>query len=412
MKKYELLLPAQNLKAVKAVTGYADAVYFGTETFNMRAHARNIGQKDIKKFVSYCHENDLRAYLTTNIIIYEGELNLLESLIEQAKDAEIDALIVHDWATIKLAKKYNIPFHISTQASISNSSSAQFYEEMGAARVIMARELSRKQISDIVPKMKTAKVEAFVHGAMCTSISGRCYLSQTICKTSEFSANRGKCLQPCRNKWKLMYQDGTEIDYDGYFFLNSKDLCMIEYIPELIEAGIFSFKIEGRMRSSRYVEAAARIYKKAFESYFDGTYTKENKEKVFEMKNELSTIYNRGFSTGFYFNMPIDDDINKTISGNLATKRKTEIGRVITFYRDKSIAKIVLKMGNLKVGDDIYIEGGDLGSFVKTQLNEIFHKNKLVNEIPQNIPKDGFIITIKLDDGKTVKKADRVYIYI
>ena len=213
----ELLIPAQNKKSVEASLGNADAVYFGVEAFNMRIHARNIKREEMRDFVSFCHSNNIKTYLTTNISIYEGELDLLRDLIKQAHETEVDAVIVHDFAAIKLAKEFDLPFHVSTQASVSNSSSAKFFEELGAERIIMARELSLKQISGIAPNLTSAKVEAFIHGAMCTSISGRCYLSQTICDSPEFSANRGKCLQPCRKKWRVISAEGTEFDYDGYF---------------------------------------------------------------------------------------------------------------------------------------------------------------------------------------------------
>lgn len=408
MKKYELLLPAQNKKSVQAAVGNADAIYFGTETFNMRMHARNISQNDLADFVGFCHDNGLKAFMTTNIIIYEQELDLLRSLVSDAKSAGVDALIVHDFATIKLAKEYNIPVHISTQASISNSSSAQFFEDMGAERIIMARECSLAQISEISTKLKAAKVEAFVHGAMCTSISGRCYFSQCIHDSNEFSANRGKCLQPCRHKWKLIYENGQEFDYDGYFFLNAKDLCMIEFIPEMVNAGIFSFKVEGRMRSPRYVETVGRIYKNALESHFCGTYTKE---KAAEWKKELNEVYNRGYSTGFYFNRPTELDINRETSGNMSKKRKTHVGDVITFYRNKKVAKLQLFRGKYRPGDIFYIEGGDMGSFYKHEIAEMYHKNKIIQETPDIAElKDGYVITIKTE--APVGKNDKVFIYI
>jgi putative protease len=300
-----------------------------------------------------------------------------------------------------------MPFHISTQASVSNSSSAQFYEELGAERIIMARELSLKQIAGIVPNLNSAKVEAFIHGAMCTSISGRCYFSQTICDSPEFSANRGKCLQPCRKKWRILSEEGTEFDYDGYFFLNAKDLCMIEYIPEMIEAGIFSFKIEGRMRSPRYIETVSRLYRKAIDAHFNGTYSKA---EATEWKKELETVYNRGFSTGFYFRKPTALDINRERSGNLAGVKKTEVGRVLTYYRRNQVAKISLMEGKFKTGDVLYIEGVEK-RFLKNILGEMKHKNRLITETPEiSREQEKYIITIKVD--QPVKQGDRIFIYI
>jgi len=403
----ELLIPAQNKKSVQSAIGNADAIYFGTETFNMRMNARNIPKEELSDFVKYTHDNGIRAYLTTNIIIYENELALLKTLLQDAKSAEVDAVILHDFAAVQLAKEIGLKFHISTQASISNSLSAKFYEKLGADRIILARELSLDQIKEIIPKLEKTKVETFVHGAMCTSISGRCYFSQSICESSEFSANRGKCVQPCRNQWRVLYQDGHEFDYDGYYFVNAKDLCMIEYIPELIEAGISSFKVEGRMRDPHYIEVVSKIYRTAIDEYYQGTYTKE---KAIKWKEELSKVYNRGFSTGFYFRKPTALDVNQKDSGNQAPSQKMEVGRVSSYYREKEVARIELRLGQFKIGDDLYIEGGDLGNYVHVKLSEIYHKNKLIHETP-DIGKlsEPYIVTLKTDSP--VKQGDRVFIY-
>jgi len=403
----ELLLPAQNKKSVQAAIGNADAIYFGTETFNMRMAAKNISQSDLPDFVQFCHENNLKAYFTSNIIIYEGELDLLRQLLESAHSAEVDAVIVHDLASIQITKEIGIPFHISTQASISNSISARFYEQLGAERVILARELSLEQIRNIILSLSTMKVEAFVHGAMCTSISGRCYLSEDITNNPRFSANRGQCLQPCRQKWTLVHESGAEVDYDGYFFLNAKDLCMIEYIPELIEAGIASLKVEGRMRAPRYIETVARLYRKAIDAYENGSYTKDQAKL---WKEELSTVYNRGFSTGFYFGIPTYADVNQQ-SGNMADYRKVEVGTVISYYRDKQIAKIKLFKGQFKPGDVLFIEGGPKGTFYKHEITEMLHKNRQIQQTPDLSDRDEeYLITIKVDSA--VKRNDRIFIYM
>ncbi|MHA1145369.1 MAG: peptidase U32 family protein, partial [Candidatus Helarchaeota archaeon] len=376
----ELLIPAQNKKSVQAAIGKADAIYFGVETFNMRMHARNVKQADMKKIINFCHEHGLKAYLTTNIIIYEGELGLLRSLIEDASAAEVDAFIVHDMATIQMVKEHEMPFHVSTQVSISNSLAARFYESLGATRINLARELTLSQISEIIQKLKKTKVETFIHGAMCTSISGRCYFSQALNEDAFFSANRGKCLQPCRDQWRVVHQDGHELDYDGYYFINAKDLCMIEYIPELMNAGIHAFKIEGRMRPPRYVEIVARVYREAIDAHLGGTFTKE---RALEWKKELEKAYNRSFSTGFYFGRPTADDVNRQTTGNLATTRKTEIGRVITYYKDKQIAKIRLFRGQIKSGTELYFEGSDMGTYFKLEVAGFYHKNRLYQESPE-----------------------------
>ena len=437
-KKCELLCPSQNFKSLDALIGnklsseYVDlATYFGVEIFNMRMHAQNISLKDLKEFVQKAHENNIKAYLATNIIIYENELKILRELIEKAYSAEIDGIIAHDFATIKLAKELNIPFHVSTQLSISNSIAAKFYEELGANRIILARELTLTQISEISKKLNKTKIECFVHGAMCTSISGRCYFSQTICESPDYSANRGKCLQPCRHKWRVIYlgdpnkdidsksnentQNNNEItkmyefDYDGFYFLNAKDLCMIEYLPQMLDAGIYGFKIEGRMRDAYYIDITSQVYFNALHQCFTGEYSLEMAQK---WKRKLMEVYNRGFSTGFYFSKPISQDIDRIFSGNKSLKKKSELGRVVLYYRNKNIAKIALSNGKLSIGDEIIIEGGQKGPYYCIKVESMFDKNKMINETPNLLNKDSkqiYLITIKLPENCIVKKNNRVF---
>ncbi|MHA1413840.1 MAG: peptidase U32 family protein, partial [Promethearchaeota archaeon] len=305
MKKVELLAPARNIKAIKAALNYADSVYFGVESFIMRMRTENIPLKDLKKVVSFCHQNNLKAYLTTNILVYDNELKDLRNVLEKAKEAEIDAVIIHDIAALQIARELGLDFHMSTQCNISNSLSARFYENLGAKRLILARELSLEKIKEIKRNLVKTEVEIFIHGAMCTSVSGRCYFSQDICGTPEKSANRGKCIQPCRRRWWLREESGTEYIYDGVRFLNSRDLCTIAYIPQFIEAKIDAFKIEGRMRHPHYVEVVSKIYREAIEAYYDNSYSKK---KVRYWVKELKKVYNRGFTPGFYFKRMTEED--------------------------------------------------------------------------------------------------------
>ena len=198
----ELLAPCQDWNSLRIVDGLAYAIYFGVQNYNMRNKANNFERKDLRKITEYCHNQNpsINAYLTTNILIYDTELQDLESLILEAKDAKIDAIIAHDLAAIRLAKRCNMKFHISTQANVSNIEASKFYEELGANRIILARELSLNQIKLIKHHLSKTKIECFVHGSMCTSISGRCYLSATITNSEMYSANRGNCVQPCRRE--------------------------------------------------------------------------------------------------------------------------------------------------------------------------------------------------------------------
>ncbi|MHA1475941.1 MAG: peptidase U32 family protein [Promethearchaeota archaeon] len=371
----ELLLPAQNKKSIIAVKNYANAVYFGTEALNMRIHADNFSITNLPEIVDLCHSFNLKAYITSNVIIYENEIEFLENQLNLAKDAGIDAVNVDDLAAIEIAKEINLPFHISTQASVG--------------------------------KLSKTQVETFVHGAMCTAISGRCYLSAEVHKDTQYSANRGKCLQPCRNKWTLTHTNGTELEYEDGFFLNSKDLCMIEHIPELIEANISSLKIEGRMRDPHYIETVGQCYREAIDSYYEDTY---NEEKVSKWLEKLKNVYNRGFSTGFYFNRPGVNEISREKSGNLSNYRKIQVGKVITYYRNVKAAKINLHQGQLRIGDEIIIEGSKMGTYLKQKVKSIQIKTKTVTQTP--ILKSGNSILITVEVDSPVKRNDYVYQYL
>lgn len=405
-KKVELLTPLKNKKSLKAVLNIADAVYFGVEAFNMRMLSNNFSLSELKETVERCHSHGIKAYLTTNIIIYENELEQLEELFKRAAEAQVDAIIIHDIGAIELAKKYNLPIHISTQASISNSRTARFYEKLGAERVILARELSLARIKEIARKLKTAEVETFVHGAQCTSISGRCYFSMEVCGSQDYSANRGRCVQPCRRKWTVKDEQSNEFLYDGRYFLNTKDLCMIEYIPQLIDAGIASFKIEGRMRDSLYIEETTKCYREAIDAYYEGNYTPQ---KVTSWLERLGKVYNRGFSTGFYFEMPKGSEIEGDRKGNISGYRKRQIGKVLSYFPKSKAAKILLSKGKIKLGQELIIIGTHTDTFVRQIVNSIQIKQKKnLTETPRVTRKeDRIAVGILVDEP--VKKNDKVY---
>jgi len=224
-KRVELMAPLKNYKSLNAIIGKTDAVYFGVESLNMRMFSDNFKLDDMQDIVKKCHDNNIHAYLTTNIVIYENELVLLEQILDKAVEAEIDAVIVHDIGAIQMVREKDLKFHISTQANISNSQSAKFYESEGAQRLILARELSLEQIKEIREKVNKSEIETFVHGAQCTSISGRCYFSAETCQSQDYSANRGKCVQPCRRRWWVYDDQNNELLYDGVFFIRGPGIC-------------------------------------------------------------------------------------------------------------------------------------------------------------------------------------------
>lgn len=404
-RRVELMAPLKNYKSLNAVLKSTDAVYFGIESLNMRMFSDNFKLKDLNKIVNICHENNIKAYLTTNVIVYENEIELIDKILTKALEAEIDAVIVHDIGVIELAKEKGLNFHISTQANISNSLSAKFYESLGAERLILARELSLNQISEIKNKIKKSQIEVFIHGAQCTSISGRCYFSAEICSSQNYSANRGKCTQPCRRRWRVYDDENNEFIYDGTFFINTKDLCMIEHIPKLIEAKIDAFKIEGRMRDPIYTEESTKCYREAIDAYYDNTFTTQ---KVQAWIKRLEKVYNRGLSTGFYFELPKGSEIEAKREGSVSSFKKIEIGKVLSYFPEKQAAKILLTTGKLKLAEEIFIIGTHTETYLRQKIKSIQIKQKKnLTETP--IASKGKSITIGILVDKPVKKNDKLF---
>ncbi|MFX1235945.1 MAG: peptidase U32 family protein [Promethearchaeota archaeon] len=406
--KPELVIPVQNWDSLKVVEDCADAIYFGVKSYNMRQKAENFLLEDFKDVVEFCHARDhlIKAYLTTNILIYDSELQELENILEHAKLAGIDAIIVHDLAAIMFAKKYDIKFHISTQANISNTESAKFFEGLGADRLVLARELSLEQIKLIKHHLNKAKIECFVHGSMCSSVSGRCYLSATICDSEEYSANRGNCVQPCRREWRVFDDENHELLYDGQMFLNAKDLCMIEYIPNLIQAKIDAFKIEGRMKDPLYISTVSSCYREAIDSYFNNNFTKQ---KLDDWMERISKVYNRGFHTGFYFHKPTLEDIQLAERGNISPYRKHYLGKILSFDKTSKTANVLLESLEipLRTGDEIIIIGENTYQIEK--IRKMVYKGEKIKTIVRKRYSDPVKINLRVDN---CEENDKIYILI
>jgi putative protease len=304
-----------------------------------------------------------------------------------------------------MAKRNNIKFHISTQANISNIEAALFYEEFGAERIILARELSLNQIKLIKHHLSSTEIECFVHGSMCTSISGRCYLSASICKSEENSANRGNCIQPCRREWRVIDDESNEFIYDGQMFLNAKDLCMIEYIPELIDAKVDALKIEGRMKDPIYVKTVSECYKEALDAFFNNTYSKK---KVAQWLEKLSSVFNRGFHTGFYFHRPTIDDIELMKRGNISPYKKYYLGKILSYDESSKSANVLLESLEipLKLGDEIIIEGTT--TYMIETIRKMIYKGEKIKSIARKRYSDPVKINLRLN--KEVKPNDKIYI--
>ena len=305
MIKPEVLAPAGDFECLTSAVNFgADAVFLAGKEFGMRTASANFDEENLRKAVKFAHENNVLVNLTCNTLPRNDELERLPDFLAMAQDAGVDAFIIADIGVMEMAKKYapNVQLHISTQAGITNYQTANTLYNMGASRVVLARELSLNEIADIRAKIpKELEIETFVHGAMCVSFSGRCLISSYL---TGRDANRGDCAQPCRWKYHL-YEENREGQFfpveetnQGTFLYNSRDLCMIEHIPELVKAGISSFKIEGRAKSSYYVAVITNAYRYAVNEYMknpDGFVLPE------WIKEETEKISHRDYNTGFYF---------------------------------------------------------------------------------------------------------------
>ena len=331
MRKTELLIPAGSLDVLKTAVIYgADAVYIGGEAFGLRAKARNFSIEEMQEGIAFAHERGVKVYVTANILAHNGDLPGVEAYFKELKQAEPDALIISDPGVFDIARRVlpDTDIHISTQANNTNYGTYQFWHRMGAKRVVSARELSLEEIRQIRANIpQDMEIESFIHGAMCISYSGRCLLSNFL---TGRDANQGACTHPCRWKYSLVeetrpgeYMPVYEGERGTYIF-NSKDLCMIEYIPELVEAGIDSFKIEGRMKTALYVATVARSYRKAIDDFQkDPKLYRENMEWY---KAEIGKCTYREFTTGFYFGKPTEDA--QIYDSNTYVKNYTYLGTV------------------------------------------------------------------------------------
>jgi putative protease len=406
MKKVELLAPARNVKAIKAAIEYADSFYFGLKDFNMRMKSENIALHDLSKVVHLCHDHDLKAYLATNILIYDNEITQIREMMEQVMKADVDAVIVNDLAALQIARQVGIPFHVSTQCNVSNSLAAKFYEDLGAKRIILARELSLEKIKEIKRNLNRMQVETFIHGAMCTSVSGRCYFSQDICGAPERSANRGSCIQPCRRRWWVRDESGVEYIYDGVRFMNSRDLCTIAHIPELVDAGIDAFKIEGRRRHPHYVEVVTKVYREAIEAHYEGTF---RDEKVRRWVTELKKVYNRGFTPGFYFKRATEEDQQHKSPANLSHYRYIRVGKISEFNPETLFATVILSNGSIKKTDNVIILGKNSETYVHQTENKMYLDGNLLDKSPRGRKSQPYLIYLKVNGD--VEINDNVYIF-
>nr|WP_145102239.1 U32 family peptidase [Sporomusa sp. KB1] len=381
MTKPELLAPAGNLEKLKMALIYgADAVYMGGKAFGLRAFGDNFDDAELEQGIDFAHSLGKKAYITINIFPHNDDLPDLPEYITRLAKIGADAILVSDLGVFRIARQVapSLPIHISTQANSTNWSTAQFWQELGATRVVLARELSLTDIKLIRQKV-AIELEAFVHGAMCMSYSGRCLISNYL---TGRDANRGECAQPCRWKYHLMEESRPGVylpvaeDERGTYIFNSKDLCLINHIPELMDSGLHSFKIEGRMKSVHYVATVIKVYREAIDSYASSSAPFTVKQ---EWLDELQKVSHREYTTGFTFNKPTEQDQIYTSSSYIQTHNF--IGLVKEYNPSTGMAAVEQR-NNMKVGEKIEIMQPGRSNFVQTISQMFDSEGNLISVAP------------------------------
>ena len=406
-KNLEIMAPAGNFECLQAaIQGGADSGYFGVERLNMRSHsANNFKMEDLEEIVRICSEASVKTYLTLNIILYNEDLEDMRRTLDAAKKAGINAVIASDMAAIEYARQIGVEVHISTQLSISNSESLRFYARF-ADVIVLARELNLKQVKEIKsiidrdnicgPSGRKVEIEMFAHGALCMAISGKCYLS-----LHEYgaSANRGSCYQICRRGYQVRdVETGNELVVDNKYIMSPKDLCTIEFMDKIIDAGVTVFKIEGRARSAEYVKTVASCYRRAADAVCDGEYTPE---LAASLKEELAKVFNRGFWDGYYQGARLGEW--SEVYGSKATRRKVYCGKITNWFAKIGVAEILVESASLKVGDTILIIGPSTG-VIEYKVPEIRVDLKSVPEATK-----GTFCSIPMENK--LRRSDKVYLW-
>ncbi len=393
-----------------AIQGGANAVYFGVGKLNMRSRsAANFTVDDLKQICAIAHRAGVRTYLTVNTIIYNNEIEEMHLLLEAAKQAGVSAIIASDMAVITYANSIGIEVHISTQCNVSNVEAVRYYARF-ADVIVTARELSLRQVAEITqfirdndirgPKGDLVQVEVFAHGALCMSVSGKCYLSLD---NYNYSANRGACLQLCRRGYIVKDKESDlELEIDNEYIMSPKDLCTIGFLDKIVKAGVRVLKIEGRGRSADYVRTVTECYREAVEAIAEGTYTQE---KIQAWTERLATVFNRGFWDGYYLGRRLGEWSERY--GSHATENKVYLGLVKNYFNRINVAEVLMQTAEtLHPGDEVIVIGETTGVYRST-VRELRLERDPVPEVRQG-DRFSFATNEPLRRGDKVYRVDKV----
>jgi U32 family peptidase len=402
----KILAPVGHWEVLKtAVKAGADEVYFGVRELNMRRlGSKNFELEDLPKIASFCQEHGVKTNLTVNVVLFDQDMETMKKILDTAKDSGIDAVIMMDFAGIQYARSIDLSVHISVQAGVANYQAVQFYSQF-ADRIVLARECDLSMQAGIIrqirsnklrgPKGNLVEIEVFAHGALCTAISGKCGMSLLMYNKS---ANRGECLQPCRRKYTITDQsNGEKLDLDNEYVMSSGDLATIGLLDQIVDSGVNVLKIEGRGRPSEYVDTVIRTYKAALE---DITNRQWNEQKIDQYKSELSKVFHRGLTTGYYLGKEIKEWSNSY--GSSASCQKSFVGTVLNIDNDGKWARLKLESSDISLGQELLIMGKESG-LVRFEVG----KQKLENGEQTDTSNKGEIVTI--DTPEPVQAQDKVY---
>ncbi|MBR6292028.1 MAG: U32 family peptidase [Bacteroidales bacterium] len=407
----EIMAPVGSYESLQAaIQGGAGAVYFGVGKLNMRSRsAANFTVEDLTRICSIAHAAGVRTYLTVNTIIYNSEIDEMHRLLHAAKDAGVSAIIASDMAVINYARQIGVEVHISTQCNVSNTEAVRYYAQF-ADVIVTARELPLQQVAEIVnyikendirgPRGELVRIELFCHGALCMSVSGKCYLSLD---NYNYSANRGACLQLCRRGYIVKDKESDlELEIDNEYIMSPKDLCTIGFLDKIVKAGVSVLKIEGRGRSADYVRTVTECYREALEAIADGSYCKE---KIDGWMQRLATVFNRGFWDGYYLGRRLGEWSERY--GSQATENKVYLGLVKNYFNRIGVAEVQLQTNEvLRPGDDIIVMGETTGVYRAT-VGELRLDRDPVPEVHQG-DRFSFATTEPLRRGDKVYRVDKV----
>ncbi|HNV96525.1 MAG TPA: peptidase U32 family protein [Bacteroidales bacterium] len=401
----EIMSPVGSYETLMAaIQGGAQSVYFGVGKLNMRsASTLNFTIDDLETIVNICNENKVKAYLTVNTVIYDHEVTEMKALVNKAKETGIHAIIATDLAVLQYAQSIGMEIHASTQLNISNIEAVKFFSAFCDV-MVLARELSIEQTAFICrqideqnicgPSGKKVRIELFVHGALCMSISGKCYLSL---HENNHSANRGACLQNCRRTYTVTDKEtGYQLDIENEYIMSPKDLCTIHLLDKILDAGVTVLKIEGRARAPEYVKTVTRCYHEAVEAYFDKNY---NQQRIAEWMEQLKQVYNRGFWSGYYLGEKLGEWSENY--GSSATKQKVYIGKITNYFKKIGVAEILIETHSIETGQELLIIGPTTG-VLEYPVHEIRLDDK-----PAAKAVKGQKCSIPLKT--TVRKNDKIY---